>query len=365
MDLKTPECRAVRPAFRHIHTKFEQMPIYAGGSSLSGPKGGFRMKKYVLRRFLQMLPILLGISILIFFLFAMMPGDYFSSNRKLTPQRLEELRNLYDLNKPILERYFIWLKNVFHGDFGYSLQYMTPVTTLINEYIWNSFILALTSLFFTWIIALVVGVYSATKQYSLFDRLVTLGVFASLSVPSFFIGLLMIKVFGVDLHVLPIGGMIDTASTFTGVAYVLEVLRHMILPVAILTFLSVGSLTRYFRTGMLDVLRMDFIRTARAKGLKERTVIFRHALRNAILPAITLLAFELPGLFSGAIITEQIFGWPGIGRIQLGALNARDYPVLMTLTMFLSFLTILGNFLADVLYAAADPRIRLTGKGEN
>lgn len=320
------------------------------------------MRKYILRRFLQMIPILLGISLLIFVLFALMPGDYFSSNRRLTPQRLEELRTLYGLNKPILERYLIWLKNVFHGDFGFSLQHMLPVTTLINQYIWNSFIVSLATLICTWTLALVIGVYSATKQYSVFDRLVTLGVFASLSVPSFFIGLLLIKIFGVDLQILPIGGMIDTGSTTTGIAYVLEVLRHMILPVLVLTILSVGSLTRYFRTGMLDVLRMDYIRTARAKGLKERTVIFKHALRNAILPAITLLAFELPGLFSGAIITEQIFGWPGIGRIQLDALSARDYPVLMTLTMFLSFLTIFGNFLADILYAAADPRIRLTQK---
>lgn len=320
------------------------------------------MRKYILRRFLQMIPILLGISLLIFVLFALMPGDYFFSNRRLTPQRLEELRTLYGLNKPILERYLIWLKNVFHGDFGFSLQHMLPVTTLINQYIWNSFIVSLATLICTWTLALVIGVYSATKQYSVFDRLVTLGVFASLSVPSFFIGLLLIKIFGVDLHILPIGGMIDTGSTTTGIAYVLEVLRHMILPVLVLTILSVGSLTRYFRTGMLDVLRMDYIRTARAKGMKERTVIFKHALRNAILPAITLLAFELPGLFSGAIITEQIFGWPGIGRIQLDALSARDYPVLMTLTMFLSFLTIFGNFLADILYAAADPRIRLTQK---
>ncbi len=309
-----------------------------------------------------MIPILFGISLLIFFLFALMPGDYFSSNRRLSPQRLVELRALYGMNKPLIVRYFIWLKNIFHGDFGFSLQHMQPVTTLINQYIWNSFIVALATLFFTWTIALVIGIYSATKQYSIFDRLVTLGVFASLSVPSFFIGLLLIKLFGVDLQILPIGGMIDTGSTTTGLAYVLEVLRHMILPIAVLTFLSVGSLTRYFRTGMLEVLRMDFIRTARAKGLKERTVIFRHALRNAILPAITLLAFELPGLFSGAIITEQIFSWPGIGRIQLDALSARDYPVLMTLTMLLAFLTILGNFLADVLYAAADPRIRLTKK---
>lgn len=307
-----------------------------------------------------MIPILFGISFLIFMLFAIMPGDYFSSNRKLSPERLNEMRELYGLNKPVLERYFIWLKNALHGDFGFSLQHMLPVSTLINRYIWNSFIISFAAMVLSWILALFIGVYSAVKQYSFFDKLVTFGVFASLSVPSFFIGLMMIKIFGVDLKILPIGGMLNTGSRATGIAYLLEVLRHMIMPVAILTFLNVGSLTRYFRTGMLDVLQMDFIRTARAKGLKERTVIFKHALRNALLPAITLLAFELPALFSGAIITEQIFSWPGIGHIQLNALDARDYPVLMTLTIFLSFLTIFGNFLADVLYAAADPRIRLT-----
>ena len=317
------------------------------------------MKKYVLRRLLQMIPLLFGISIIIFYLFALMPGDYITSNRTITPQRANELRDLYGLNKPIIERYFIWLKNALQGNFGFSLKYLQSVSSLINSYIWNSFIISFFTLIFTWTIALVIGVFSATKQNSLFDRLITLVVFASLSFPSFFIGLLMIKIFGVDLNLLPIGGMINTGSNSTGLAYVLEVAKHMILPVSILTFLSVGSLTRYFRTGMLDVLKMDFIRTARAKGLKERTVIFRHALKNAILPAITLLAFELPGLFSGAIITEQIFNWPGIGRIQLEALNFRDYPVLMTLTMLLSFLTIFGSFLADVLYAAADPRIRL------
>lgn len=317
------------------------------------------MKKYVLRRLLQMIPLLFGISIIIFYLFALMPGDYITSNRTITPQRADELRDLYGLNKPIINRYFIWLKNALQGNFGFSLKYLQSVSSLINSYIWNSFIISFFTLIFTWTIALVIGVFSATKQNSLFDRLITLVVFASLSFPSFFIGLLMIKIFGVDLNLLPIGGMINTGSNSTGLAYVLEVAKHMILPVSILTFLSVGSLTRYFRTGMLDVLKMDFIRTARAKGLKERTVIFRHALKNAILPAITLLAFELPGLFSGAIITEQIFNWPGIGRIQLEALNFRDYPVLMTLTMFLSFLTIFGSFLADVLYAAADPRIRL------
>ena len=317
------------------------------------------MKKYILKRILFVIPTLIGVSILIFFLFAAMPGDYFDSFLRLNPSRLAELKALYGLDKPVIMRYFIWMSGILSGNLGFSLKYQEPVTSLLNKYMWNSFIVAILCLILTWTIALVVGVASAVKQNTWFDRIITVGVFVAMSFPSFFLGLLMIKFFAVDLNVLPIGGMIDTGSSSTGFAYVLEVGKHMILPVALLTLLSVGSLTRYFRSGMIDVLKMDFIRTARAKGLKEKTVIFKHALRNAILPAITLLAFELPGLFSGAIITEQIFNWPGVGRIQLEAVNTRDYPVLMSFTLLLAILTILGNLLADVLYAYADPRIRL------
>lgn len=322
------------------------------------------MIKYTAKRFGQMILMLFLLSILVFFLFALMPGDFFSGNRKLTPARLAELRALYGLDKPPLQRYFIWLGNIFHGDFGWSLKYNEPVTDLLKTYMVNSFIVALGAMVIAWIIAVIIGVYSATHQYSFVDKLVTIVVFASMSFPSFFIGLLVIKFFAVDLHLLPVGGMIDTGSNNVGIAYVLEVLRHMILPVGILAFFSAGSLTRYFRSGMLDVLRMDFVRCARARGIKEHAVVFRHALRNALLPAITLLGFELPGLFSGAIITEQIFAWPGIGPIQLEALNSRDYEVLMTCTLLLSFLTILGNFLADVAYSIADPRVRLAQKAQ-
>ncbi|ABS20586.1 ABC transporter permease [Bacillus cytotoxicus] len=317
------------------------------------------MKTYIIRRLLQMIPTLFGTSIIIFFLFALLPGDYIDSNPKITPERAAELRELYGLNKPIMERYFHWLGNALQGNFGFSLQYQESVTSLLNKFIWNSFMVAIVALFLIWLIALIVGVFSATKQHSLFDKLVTVGVFAAMSFPSFFIGLFLIKVFAVDFHLLPIGGMIDVGSNSTGFAYVLEVAGHMILPVFILTLLGVGSLTRYFRTSMLEVVRQDYIRTARAKGLKEKAVIYKHALKNAILPAITLLAFELPGLFSGAIIIEQIFNWPGIGSIQLEALNFRDYTVLMGFTMFLSVLTIVSNFLADIVYAVVDPRIRL------
>ena len=317
------------------------------------------MKKYIFRRILLMIPTLIGVSILIFFLFAAMPGDYFDSFIRLNPSRLAELKALYGLDQPVIQRYFTWISGVFSGNLGFSLKYQEPVTSLLNKYIWNSFIVAIISVIISWTAALIIGVASAVKQNTWFDRIITVGVFVFMSFPSFFLGLLMIKFISVDLNLLPIGGMIDTGSITTGFAHILEVGKHMILPVTLLTLLSIGSLTRYFRSGMIDVIKMDFIRTARAKGLKEKSVIFKHALRNAILPAITLLAFELPGLFSGAIITEQIFNWPGVGHIQLEAVTTRDYPVLMSFTLLLATLTILGNLLADVLYAYADPRIRL------
>lgn len=312
-----------------------------------------------------MIALLLAISIIIFVLFAIMPGDFYSSNMRLSPERLVQLRAAAGLDKPIWQRYLIWLGNTLHGNLGYSMQYNEPVTHVMNTYMWNSFLVAVITLVLSWTLAVIIGVYSATHQYSLFDRIVTVLVFVSLSFPSFFIGLMMIKIFAVDLKILPTGGMFNTGSESTGFARILEVAHHLIMPVGILTFLSTGSLTRYFRSGMIDVLRADFIRTARARGIKEHAIVFRHALRNALLPMITMLAFELPGLFSGAIITEQVFNWPGIGHVQLDSVTARDYQLMMTITLFLAALTILGNFLADIGYKLADPRIRLSSKAVN
>jgi len=318
------------------------------------------MKQFIIRRLLQSIPTIIGASILIFLIFALAPGDYITAqgNPNLTEERAAELRAIYGLDKPLHERYFVWMGNLLRGELGDSLYFKQPVPDVLKTFIWNSFIIAIAVLVLQWTIAAVVGIFAAIKQYSIYDSVVTLLVFLAMSLPSFFIGLLFLKFFAVDYRIFPLGGMITTGSNYTGFAYVWDVMKHMALPVTVLTLLSVGGLTRYFRTNMLEVIKQDYVRTARAKGLKERVVIFKHALRNALLPLITLFALELPMLFSGAIITERIFNWPGMGKVALEGIFQRDYPLLLGFLMLLAVLTVIANILADVLYGAADPRIR-------
>jgi peptide/nickel transport system permease protein len=319
------------------------------------------MKEYIVRRLLQMIPTLIGISIIVFAISAMVPGDYITArnNPNMTKEKADELRSIYGLDKPEYQRYFIWAGNMLKGNFGDSLQHKQPVKKVINDYVWNSFIIAFFTLIFSWLIAIITGVFSARFQYSLFDKIITLLVFICMSLPSFFIGLLLIKVFALTFNLFPVGGMTTAGLNASGWAYIKDVANHSFLPILVLTMLSTGSLTRYFRASMLEVIRQDYIRTARAKGLKERTVIFKHALRNAMIPAITLLGFELPALFGGAMILEQVFVWPGVGHVYLSSINMRDYPFMLGFTIFLAVLTLLGNLISDVLYGAADPRIRL------
>lgn len=318
------------------------------------------MLRYTLQRFLLMIPTLIGVSILVFALFAMMPGDFFSGDTKLTQVRLDQLREAYGLNKPVLERYFLWVSQLLHGDWGFFMQYNQPVSKVIGTYIWNSFLVSFGAFIIAWALAIAVSIYSARHKYSLFDCIITFVVFAVMSLPSFFVGLVLIKTLSINLGIMPVGGLITTGSNYTGAQYWFDVLHHAILPMLVIVCVNFGPLTRYFRTSMLDTLSMDFIRTARAKGLPESQVIYKHALKNAMLPAITLLGFRLPALFSGAIITEQVFSWPGIGRIQFESVTTRDYALLMSITMLLAILTVVGNFIADVLYTMADSRVRIT-----
>lgn len=320
------------------------------------------MRQYVTRRLLLMIPILIGVSILVFLLIASIPGDAIDAQfgrSHLSLQKIAEMKAQLGLNQPIGTRYFQWLRNALGGNLGYSTQYNQPVATVINTYIWNSFYLAMVSFVLSMAIAIPVGVLSATKVHSAFDVIFTVVAFAGISLPSFFIDMLLQKVFAVDLGVMPLSGMQSAGVAMTPVQSMFDFLQHMALPVIGLTLMSIGGTMRYVRTSMLEVIHQDYIRTARSKGLPEKIVIYRHALKNAAIPIVTFLGGALPGLFSGAMITESIFAWPGIGNIFLSSISQRDYPFMMGYIMLLALLTMLGNLLSDILYSVADPRIRL------
>lgn len=218
------------------------------------------MTQFIIRRLLQSIPTLIGASIIIFLIFALAPGDYVTrqfENPKMTPERMEQLRALYGLDKPLPERYLRWAGNMLRGEMGDSLMFKKPVISVINDFIWNSFLLGVAIMFFEWLIASIIGIYSAVRQYSVFDTIATLIIFMLYSLPSFFLGLLLLKIFAVDLRWFPVGGMITTGSNYTGWAHIMDVAKHMVLPVATLTLINVGGLSRYFRTNMLEVIKQD------------------------------------------------------------------------------------------------------------
>ncbi|CDM69270.1 Oligopeptide transport system permease protein AppB [Clostridium bornimense] len=319
------------------------------------------MRQFITRRLLQMIPMVIGISIILFTLIAFIPGDFVDAkaNPNMSEEKVQQLKEIYGLDKSIPERYITWAKHAVVGDFGDSLRFKKPVSEVINTYVWNSFKLALTSFILSLLIAVPIGIISATRQYSFFDKFFTVFALIGLSIPSFFFALLLIKFFSIDLGILPVSGMTTAGADHTGFKHILDVVKHGILPVAVLTLMQVGSLMRYTRTAMLEVINQDYIRTARAKGLKEKVVIYKHALRNGLIPIVTLLGMSLPDLFAGAIITESVFGWPGIGKIALESVNLRDYTFLMGFNMLIVVLVLIGNLISDISYALVDPRVRL------
>ena len=309
-----------------------------------------------------MIPILLGVSIIVFGLIASIPGDAIDAafgTSKLSAAKIAHMKAAMGLNQPFYQRYFTWLSNALHGDFGYSFQFNLPVSTVIHNFIWNSFLLAIVAFVLEMLIAIPVGVYSATKVHSVFDVIFTIVAFAGISLPSFFLALLLQKIFAVDLGVLPMEGMSSVGISLTSGQYIGDVLLHMVLPVVCLTMMQIGGTMRYVRTSMLEVIHQDYIRTAKSKGLPERVVIYKHALKNAAIPIVTFIGNAIPGLFSGALITETVFAWPGIGKIFLASITKRDYMFMMGYIMLLALLIMLGNLLSDILYSVADPRIRL------
>lgn len=322
------------------------------------------MKQFIIRRLILSIFILLGVSMVLYALIRLMPSNFvqqmLSNNPGVTEAMVEQLERNYGLNTTIPEGYVKWLLNVLKGDFGTSFVYQRPVFEVIGDKMWASFWLSFIALILELIIAIPLGIISATKQYSKTDYAITTFAFIGISFPSFFFAAILQKVFAMDLGIFPLQGMVTAREDFEGFRLFLDIAWHYCLPIIVFVVLGVGSLMRYTRTNMLEVLNSDFIRTARAKGLSEHKVIYKHAFRNTLIPIVTMVGGSLPGLFSGAIITEGIFAINGLGYTALQALNRGDIPFLMGFNMFLAVLTLVGTLISDVLYAVVDPRVRLS-----
>jgi peptide/nickel transport system permease protein len=321
---------------------------------------------YILKRILFMIPLLLGITIVCFFVMHLAPGlptDLQTQmNPKSTIEMKERLKTLYELDKPVHEQYWSWLKKLSHGDLGISFSSdHRPVAAKIMERLPITIILEFLSLIIIIAIAVPIGVLSAVHQDSIFDKITGVLVFIGFAVPTFWLALLLMIFFGIHLGWLPISGLRSLNYEYLApwVQFV-DLAKHLVLPVFISAFGGLAGLSRYMRANMLEVIRQDYIMTARAKGLSERDVIYKHALRNALLPAITILGLSIPGLIGGSVIFETIFAIPGMGQLFYMSVMARDYPTVMGILLIGAILTLLGNLIADVSYALADPRIRIS-----
>lgn len=327
------------------------------------------MLKYILKRLGLSLIILFGVSIILYVLVRCMPTDYVldlinqinTSGNEVTKEFEQELRRAYGLDGDIFTGYFNWLGNVFRGNFGKSFITQHPVTEDIfsADRVGTSFFVAAVATVFEFLIAIPLGITAATHQYSVRDYVVTVLVLLGISLPSFFFGQILKDLFANKLGWFPVQGMETANSSYTGFPRLMDLAWHLFLPILTVIILSIGGRMRMTRTNMLEVLNSDYIRTARAKGLKEGKVIYKHAFRNTMIPLVTSLAGLIPSLFSGAMITEQVFGLTGIGQYALEAMQKGDIPVIMFYNMFLAILSILGVLMADLMYAVVDPRVKL------
>ncbi len=320
------------------------------------------MGRYILRRLVQVVPLFFGITIFTFALINLVPGSPVTDlafNPRTSQEDIERIEKNLGLDKPVYVRYVVWVGNLLQGDMGISMKTYRPISNTILEKMPNTLLLTGTALILSLLISIPVGVYAAVKRNSVFDNTSTAASVAGFSVPTFWLGLLLILIFAVrfnewGLPSLPAGGTHDLRDG----GGVLDRIRHLILPAAALAFVQTAAWTRYIRSQMLEVLNQDYMRTATAKGLKEYLVVFRHGLRNAILPMVTLLGIAIPDLFGGALIIESIFNWPGMGLLAFNAALNKDYTLILGITVFVSILVILGNLIADISYGILDPRIR-------
>ncbi len=329
------------------------------------------MLKYILKRLALSVVILLGVSLIIYFLIRLMPVDFIQNKVNAMNQggatvdqaTVDAMYQMYGLGDDsflgILKGYGTWLMNLLRLDFGTSFVHGVPVTEVIVSHMGTSFAIAIIATIFEFMIAIPLGITAATHQYSFRDYAVTVLVMIGISLPSFFFGQMLKDVFANKLAWFPASGLVSAGSSATGIMLLFDYLKHMFIPVLTVVILSIGARMRMTRTNMLEVLNADYIRTARAKGLSERKVINKHAFRNTLIPLVTTLAGLLPSLFSGAIITEQVFDLPGIGNVALDAMNRGDIPFIMGYNMFLALLSVLGVLMSDLMYAIVDPRVKL------
>ncbi|MEH7335851.1 oligopeptide ABC transporter permease [Neobacillus drentensis] len=320
------------------------------------------MLKYAFRRILGMIPMLLLTSIIVFSLAKLMPGDSLSGEidpRNTNPQYIAEMREKLGYNDPMPQQYFRWVSNFIEGDFGKSTRFKIEVADVIGERLPNTILLGFTSIIITYFLAFMMGSYAGRKPYTLGDNLIGGINYLGLSIPSFVAGVFAIYFFSFKLGLFPSNGSVDIGVTEGTFDWWLSRLHHVLLPAFVLGFLNIASYTQFLRNDIIENSRKDYVRTARAKGTPESKIYNVHILRNSVIPLITYLGFDIVAIISGAIITETIFTYPGLGQLFLQSVGVRDYPVLLTLTMMFSFLTLFGNLIADILYGVVDPRIRL------
>lgn len=318
------------------------------------------MGQYLLRRLVVSIPVLIGITVATYFIINLAPGDPVTAmvNPEILasagPGYLEQQREMLGLNKPVPVRYALWLKELATGNLGFSLVDRQPISHKIVERIWPTLRLMGTALLVAVVVSVPLGVLSAIKQYSFLDYVATVTGFTAISIPSFFLALAAIYVFALKLSWLPTAGMatVGKSSSF------FDAVQHLVLPSLVLGLAEAAPLIRYTRSSMLEVIRQDYVTTARAKGLNERVVIYRHALRNALIPLITIVALSLPRLLGGTVIIEAIFAWPGMGTLAITAVRGRDYPVIMAINLITATMILASNLLADIVYAVVDPRIK-------
>ena len=324
--------------------------------------------RYLLKRLIYIVFVFFIISILMFFIYKSMPGDPVESmlGSLKTSMRPDAYQELYDrtaerlgVNQPLPVQYFAWISNMLTGNFGYSTQYQRQVIDVIGAPMFNTIMLNLFTMVVVFLVSIFLGIATAVRKNGFFDKTVQVVTIIGYSIPSFIIALLAIFAFAVKIPIFPISGIRTPGSEATGIAAALDVAWHMALPVLVMSVSGIGGITRYVRASMIDALRMDYIKTARAKGLREKTVIYVHAFRNALIPIVTITTWWIIGLFGGSVVIESVFLWNGLGKMLIDGLMNRDFSIVLTMQMFYVLLSLAGNVLMDIAYTIVDPRVRL------